>query len=187
MTHNEIIALQKRIGAVPDGFWGPKSTAACQAYLRSLMPTINPWPATDQASLTAFYGDPGDESQLVNLDVRDLCILYDDDMVRTIRCHHKVAASLKRVLTAIQRSAWQYVLADYAGCYNDRPIRGGSLPSLHARGAAIDLRPNSNGNRSHWPVSADMPIQVMEFFAVEGWKSAGAFWSRDGMHHEATS
>jgi hypothetical protein len=27
---------------------------------------------------------------------------------------------------------------------------------------------------------------VMEFFAVGGWLSAGAFWGRDAMHFQAT-
>lgn len=187
MTSKEIIALQKRIGTVPDGFWGPASTAAAQAYLRSLMPAVSPWPKPDQTSLTAFFGQPGDESRLVNLDVGGVLMLYDGKPVKTVRCHCKVADSLKRILTAIHRSQWRYVLSDYAGCYNNRPMRGGSLPSLHARGAAIDLRPATNGNRVHWPTKADMPIEVCELFAVEGWLAAGPFWSRDGMHFQATS
>jgi hypothetical protein len=31
-----------------------------------------------------------------------------------------------------------------------------------------------------------MPLEVMEFFAVGGWLSAGAFWLRDSMHFQAT-
>jgi hypothetical protein len=31
-----------------------------------------------------------------------------------------------------------------------------------------------------------MPLEVMEAFAREGWVSAGAFWSRDAMHHQST-
>ena len=187
MTAKEIIALQKRIGAEPDGFWGPVSTATCQAYLRSLMPAVSPWPKTDQNSLTAFYGPAGDESRLVKLDVSDLVILYDGSPVKKIRCHGKIADSLKRILTAIHHSPWRYVLSDYAGCYNNRPMRGGNLPSLHARGAAIDLRPATNGNKQHWPTKADMPIHVCEFFALEGVISAGPFWNRDGMHHQWTA
>jgi hypothetical protein len=66
-------------------------------------------------------------------------------------------------------------------------MRNGTLPSLHARGAAIDLDPDDNGLHIPWPVRATMPIEVMEAFAREGWKPAGAFWSRDAMHFEATS
>ena len=187
MTRNQIIELQKRIGTTPDGFWGPKSIARCKDYLRSFMPLVShPWPKTDQASLTAFYGKAGDESQLVNLAVGDLDIRYDGKNVKTIRCHHKVAPSLRRILEEIAKTPHAWVLKEYAGCYNNRPMRGGSTPSLHARGAAIDLAPSTNGNREHWPSSANMPIEVMEIFAKEGWLSAGAFWSRDSMHHQAT-
>jgi hypothetical protein len=187
MTKDQIIATQKRVGATPDGFWGPKSIAACQKHLRSLMPSPNPWPKSDQKSLTAFYGNAGDESKLVNLDVSGLGVKYGGKAVRTVRCHQKVAASLHRVFTELSKfPEGQKALAEYAGVYNNRPMRGGSLPSLHARGAAVDLSPATNANKQSWPVSATMPIEVMECFAREGWKSAGAWWSRDAMHSEAT-
>jgi hypothetical protein len=57
---------------------------------------------------------------------------------------------------------------------------------LHARGAAIDLLADTNGNLTAWPVAARMPFAVMEAFAREGWLSAGAFWGRDAMHFQAT-
>jgi hypothetical protein len=186
MNRDDIKATQRRIGVIDDGFWGPKSIAACQAHLRKLMPAKNPWPTTDQASLTKFYGKAGDESKLVNLDVTGLGLDYDGRRVKTIRCHSKVADSLKRVLTEISRGPDKSVLKNYAGCYNNRVMRGGSLPSLHARGAAIDLDPDSNGNHVAWPVAATMPLGVMDAFAKEGWLSAGAFWGRDAMHFQAT-
>jgi hypothetical protein len=187
VNKEQIKKLQSRVGTTPDGFWGPKSIAACQKHLRALMPKINPWPATDQKSLTAFYGAAGDESQLVNLDVIGLGVKYDGAAVRTIRCHKKVAASLKRVVLALSKfPAGQAALAKYAGCYDNRPMRGGSLPSLHARGAAIDLDPSTNQNKQSWPVSATMSLSVMEEFAREGWLPAGAFWGRDAMHFQAT-
>lgn len=183
MTTNQIKALQAHIGAVPDGFWGAKSIAACQSHLRRLMPSPNPWPKSDQASLRAFYGAPSDESRLTSLPVAGLGLLYGGRPVKSVLCHTKVAPSLLRVLTALKGHP---ALARYAGVYNNRSMRGGSLPSLHARGAAIDLDPDRNGNHMHWPTRATMPIEVMEAFAREGWLSAGAFWSRDGMHHQAT-
>ncbi len=186
MNTKDIRALQERIGAEPDGFWGPASIAACQRHLRSLMPAKNPWPKSDQASLTKFYGAAGDESKLVPIDVADLGLKYDGKPVRIIRCHGKVGASLRRVLEEIASGPARSVLAQYAGCYNNRPMRGGSLPSLHARGAAVDLDPDTNGNHIAWPVAATMPIEVMEAFSREGWLSAGAFWGRDAMHFQAT-
>lgn len=190
MNQSQIKALQTKVGVESDGAWLHKSMAAAQKHLRKLMPTPNPWPKSDQASLQAFYGSPGDESQLVNLDVSDLniggkAIKYDGKVVKTIRCHKKVAASLKRVLAKLVVSHPE-IVAEYAGVYNNRNMRGGSSPSLHARGAAIDLAPDANGNSTHWPNKATMPFEVMEEFAREGWLPAGAFWSRDAMHFQAT-
>jgi hypothetical protein len=74
----------------------------------------------------------------------------------------------------------------FFGTFVNRKMRGGSLPSLHARAAAIDFDANRNGNTTHWPTRAHMPLDVMEIFAREGWLSAGAFWSRDAMHFQAT-
>lgn len=176
-----------------DGFWGPKSVQACQRHLRSLMPVINPWPKTDQGSLTAFYGKPGDESKLVLVKVPcTIKVKYLETEIRgpgceddVIYCHHKVADSLIRILTDIGKIN-PGILLKFAGCYNNRNMRNGSLPSLHARGAAVDLDPANNGNLVHWPSKATMPLEVMECFAREGWIPAGAFWLRDAMHAQAT-
>ena len=51
-------------------------------------------------SLQAFYGGPGDEGQLVSLEVTGLGMAYEKSPVKTVRCHHLVAGSLLRVLTA---------------------------------------------------------------------------------------
>lgn len=182
-----IIHTQKIVGAEPDGFWGPNSITACQKFLRGLMPNPNPWPKTDQASLSAFYGSPGDESKLVRIPA-PVRMLYEGKVISTLLCHGKVADSLVRALKDAADEAPSVVeaAADYSGVYNNRPMRGGSLPSLHARGAAIDLDADDNGNLVHWPMVADMPIEVMMAFARQGWLSAGAAWGRDGMHFQAT-
>lgn len=190
MTTDQIKAMQTKIGVEPDGFWGPKSIAACQKYLRGLMPSPNPWPDTSQAALTAFYGKAGDESQLESFTF-PYPMFYDGKRVLTSRCHRKVKASLLRVLQEIgdrwgSRPGIMEEAQDYGGIYNNRLMRGGSTPSLHARGAAIDLDADDNGNLWPWPVRADMPLEIMEAFAREGWVAAGAFWGRDAMHFQAT-
>lgn len=186
MNQREIKEIQDKIGVEPDGFWGPISTKACQDYLRQFMPVRNPWPKTDQASLTAFYGLPGDESKHTSIDVSDLGVKYEGKNVTSIACHEKVGPSLQRVIQRLAANGYSYVLSQYAGCYANRLMRGGSLPSLHARAAAIDFWPQENGNTTHWPTRAEMPLEVMEIFAGEGWVAAGAFWSRDAMHFQAT-
>jgi hypothetical protein len=150
------------------------------------MPRHNPWPKSDQASLRAFYGDPADNTVLVSMDAPSWLRLYDTDRrVTKIQCHAKVADSLLRALYAAYEVAPNFAKR-YFGCHVDRPMRGGTKPSTHAYGAAIDLAATTNGNQTHWPTKADMPLEVMECFAREGWLSAGAFWSRDGMHHQAS-
>jgi len=186
MTQNEIKNIQAKVGVEADGFWGPKSMEACQKYLRNLMPSKSPWPATDQASLTKFYGNAGDESQLRSIDVSSIGVKYDGKTVNSIRCHNKLSASLLRILTAISKGPHRRILEKYAGCFNNRAMRGGSLPSLHARGAAVDFDPDNNGNHVSWPTRATMPLEVMEEFAKEGWIAAGAFWGRDAMHFQST-
>jgi hypothetical protein len=190
MTRDHIIAMQTKIGATPDGFWGPKSQAACRAYLRSLMPTPNLWPESDQASLRAFYGEPGDEANLVMIDF-PYPMFYGGIRVTRTRVHRKCAASLLRVLTAIRDLIPRLPhindeAEDYGGIYNDRNKRDGSTKSLHAWGAAIDLDADDNTFRDTWPLQADMPLEIMEAFAREGWVSAGAFWGYDAMHFQAT-
>lgn len=184
MTPNQIISLQQYLKVEPDGFWGPISTRAAEDHLLSLMPDPNPWPHTSEAALTNFYGRPGDESQLINLTV-PVPLKYEGTPVRTIRCHRKVGASLTRVLIAAY-NLHPEVIENYDGCYNFRTMRGSNRPSLHARGAAIDFAAEFNGNVVHWPTAANMPFAVMECFAKEGWVAAGAFWSRDAMHFQAT-
>lgn len=186
MSPSQIKALQRRIGVDDDGYWGPISTDVAKQYLRQFMPKENPWPKSDQASLQAFYGSPGDEENFVQIDVSGLGVKYSNQVVNKITCHSKVAHSLSRVLERIASSPWRWVLEKYDGCYANRSMRGSSTPSLHARAAAIDFWAAKNGNHDHWPTKAELPIEVMEFFATEGWLSAGAFWSRDAMHFQAT-
>lgn len=192
MTSKQIIALQERVGTKADGFWGPKSVAACQAHLRRLMPKANPWPSPDQASLTAFYGAPGDTSLHTLIEVPYTMFLYDANGQRITRigCHNKVAASLARILEEIASWPPQFItssgMRNYFGCYNNRTMRGSRVISTHARAIAVDFDARRNGNATHWPTRAHMPIEVMEVFAKEGWTAAGAAWSRDGMHFEAT-
>ena len=186
MNAAEIIRTQKVIGTFPDGFWGPASIAACQKYLRGLMPKTSPWPQAREINLQRFYGSPGDESQHARIDVTGLGVKYGGSPVKSILCHRLVADSLLRVIQSLSKTHPE-ILAQYAGCYNNRNMRGGSSPSLHARAAAIDFAPDDNGNRTSWPAVATMPIEVMEAFAREGWTAAGAFWGRDAMHFQATA
>lgn len=190
MNAAQITAIQKKIGVEPDGFWGPLSIGACRVYLRNLSNGRNAWPYPDQASLRRFYGEPGDESNLVTIEF-PYPMLYDGKRVTKTRVHKRCAESLLRVLNDIRGLMPSHPdiadeAQDYGGCFNVRPKRGGTSWSLHAWGAAIDLDADDNSFRDSWPVKADMPFEIIEAFAREGWISAAAFWGYDAMHFQAT-
>lgn len=193
MTKAQIIELQKRVGTTADGFWGPVSTAKCQKYLRKRMPSPNPWPT--QATVRSgdsIFGKAG-KPPMVSFSVPYTMWLYGDKTqpVTKISCHKLVAPSLQRILTRLSEMATleeisEFGMDRYYGCFNNRTVRGGNSISMHAFAIAIDFDATRNGNASHWPLRSHMPIEVMELFAEEGWLSAGAFWSRDAMHFQAT-
>ena len=102
-----------------------------------------------------------------------------------------MAKSLLRVLVDI-RSRMEAVpdivdeATDYGGVFNFRAKRGGTSYSLHAWGAAIDLDADDNTFRDSWPMKSDMPLDIMEAFAAEGWIGGGWAWGYDAMHFQAT-
>lgn len=189
MTTEQIQRIQRRVGVVPDGFWGPKSISRCKDHLRSLMPIPNPWPFGTQEALRDFYGEPGDETNLVTIQF-PFPMYYGRQLVTKSRCHKKVHDSLLRILKRLgsfeggTREILEPV-SDFYGIFNFRNKRGGTRLSTHAWGAAIDLDADDNTFKDPWPIKADMPLEVMEEFAKEGWTSAGAFWGYDSMHFEA--
>jgi hypothetical protein len=197
MNQADIIRMQERIGTVGDGFWGPQSIAACQKYLREMMPSTAQFPVEGSADFMEFYGPHGvkdgytPRSKQIKL---PFDIYYENTSVRKLTVHEKCADSLLRVFerlavaypdTASRKMAGILV---YDGLYNPRLKRGSTSSwSMHAWMNAIDINAGRNGNKTSWPVNATMPIGVMECFAQEGWLSAGAFWGRDAMHFQATS
>lgn len=191
MTPQKIQHLQRRVGAEPDGLWGPRSVAACRAHLSRLLPSPSPWPTPDEAGLRAFYGEPGDESRLVSI-AFPYPMSYDGREVLRTRVHERCAESLLRVLADIHgrhggEPAILAIATRYGGVFNFRRKRGGGTWSLHARGAAIDLDPGGNGFLMPWPHRARMPLEIIECFAREGWLSGAIAWGHDAMHFQATS
>ena len=192
MNQTQIKIMQEHVGAEPDGFWGPGSIAACQRHLKKMMPSPHPFPGQDQKSLTSFYGRAG-KVPLVRISCPYRMFLYNGPATaKTIQVHERLAPSLERILKELGKryrtdeARTEAGINRYFGVYANRSMRGGSLPSLHARAAAIDFDATRNGLHTAWPTRANMPLDVMEIFAREGWLSAGAFWGRDAMHFQAT-
>lgn len=197
MNQSEILRNQEKIGTTADGFWGPKSIAACQKYLRSLTPSPTRFPAEGSKAFLEFYGPHGVKDgytppmKKFNL---PFTVYYEKTAVTKLSAHSKCADSLLAVFERLAQafpddsSRRKAGILTYDGLYNPRLKRGSSTSwSMHSWATAIDLNASKNGNKTAWPVQAVMPIEVMECFAKEGWLSAGAFWGRDAMHFQATS
>ena len=199
MTKAEIKHTQERVGTLPDGFWGPKSTAACQLYLKALMPNPHPFPTYSQIKTgrtkfgkPCWPGSGSYETRKIRLPFQMYLYGNRSDVVRSISVNVACADEMQESLAMIRDlyttddERYDVGVSKYFGVRACRPVRGGSSPSNHAWASAIDLDANRNRNRAHWPVASKMPIEVMECFAATGFKPAGAFWNRDGMHFEAT-
>ncbi len=194
MDTEHIKAVQRQIGALVDGNWGPISTEACRDYLRRRMPAHSHFPK--ESGVTDFYGRHGVEGGFtppMRTITLPFVIYYGNKAVRTLSVHEKCADSLQRAFVslhdrfpAVDQLRAAGVLT-YDGLYNPRLKRGSATEwSMHSWGIAIDLNAAHNGLHQHWPKSATMPLSVMECFAEQGWLPAGAFWSRDAMHFQAT-
>lgn len=197
MNQSQILKLQERIGTLPDGFWGPKSIAACQKHLKNMMPKPAVFPVEGSVKFNDFYGPHGVEDgytpPLKSITL-PFSIYYEGVEKKKLAAHEKCADSLLAVFERLaiafpnKQSRFDAGILTYNGLYNPRLKRKSSLSwSMHAWAAAIDFNAAKNGNSVSWPVKAVMPVEVMECFAQEGWLSAGAFWGRDAMHFQATS
>ena len=166
------------------------------------------WPRDNPADLEAFYGRielgadglPTAAWEAENLTTivapYTLYPVWDSEMpIRWIRCHRLVAESLKGVLSGILahygsvarlREARMHL---FGGVYHYRRIKGTSVLSLHAYGAAIDLDPALNPLGQEWrPDAGMMPLPVVGLFEAAGWKWGGRFAGRkDCMHFQATA
>lgn len=100
--------------------------------------------------ITAKYGKPGAANLVtIKLPYR-MRVAWDlTQTVGAIQCHRLIADRLLAVFTDLLA---HYGLAElqrlgidlYGGCYNYRPMRGGTSWSRHAWGIAIDLDPARN-------------------------------------------
>jgi len=158
------------------------------------MPRTAPFPK--QAMIESFFGRHG-ENEGYTPPMKEVLlpftVYYNETRVTKLRAHEKCADSLLRVFERLaeefptEAARESAGIQTYNGLYNPRRMRGNrGAWSMHAWAIAIDLDAGRNGNSSHWPSRAKMPIEVMECFAKEGWTPAGAFWHRDAMHFQAT-
>ena len=146
------------------------------------------WPT--QAECRRFYGAPGTNQTILDLPYD---MTYDGKLVKRMTINKKCADSASRALSKI---ASEYSASDrkalglsiFGGCYNNRPMRGGTQLSMHAFACAIDFDPNRN--QLKWGrEKARLAQKDCEAFwrawEEEGWVSLGRARNFDWMHIQA--
>lgn len=138
-----------------DGRYGNLTDLAVDAFLRKRQaPATTRWPA--QASMTAFFGSPGSAACTAGRAKLPFAfpLAWDEHQrITQFSCHEKVAAPLTAIFAEAAAHYGQdrfraLRLDRFGGCYNYRPVRGGTAMSVHAWGAAVDLDPERN--QLHW-------------------------------------
>lgn len=191
-----------------DGFWGPDTEYAFKQYMdnrNSGQPTrlwrpedrtpVNPnlWPAQYTPQFDSFYGPRGSSLVKIQLPYPHRFSWEPTTVINSFQVHQRVHDSLKRVLTNVLnhygiQKIRELKLDLWGGCYNERPIRGGTRWSMHSWGIAIDYDPNRNKlewGRDKATFSRPDYDKWWEFWEAEGWISLGRERNFDWMHVQA--
>lgn len=197
-----------------DGLWGPSTDVAYNQFAGKLdrnwrdkmdkrpsapssplLKNPNSWPRETTASLTSFYGQPGNPT-LVRVEVPwTMKLAWDKNTrVKNISVHTKVAASLSRVFDEVAKGyssqeITSYGLDLFGGAFNARKKRGGTSWSTHAWGIAIDFDPERNQlswGRDKAFLARPELVPFWNAFEREGWTSLGRAKNFDWMHAQAT-
>ena len=208
-TYIQLEANRRGIDAGPvDGLWGPRTAAAFDELLYLLehgspqppwrpdeieVPNPNRWPIQRSSEFIDFFGESG--SQLVMIDLPyEMKLPWDLRIkARRTRCHIKVADSLQRILTKVKEIYGEDTISrlrldHFGGCFNERPIRNGSLPSMHSWGIALDFDPSNNElswGRDRATLAHPDYYDWWKCWEDEGWISLGRKRNFDWMHVQA--
>lgn len=192
-----------------DGAWGPDTENAYTQFryktefgappptwrAEELIRPVNPnnWPIESTSSLTAYYGPKATNLVTIDLPYPFILSFQPGKVVRKLTCNKKVKDSLLRVLTNV-KSAYglgeikRLHLDIFGGCFNDRPIRGGTRPSTHSWGIALDFDPDNNQlkwGRDRARFARPEYNKWWEIWEAEGWVSLGRARNFDWMHVQA--
>ncbi|TXH09508.1 MAG: hypothetical protein E6R03_16650 [Hyphomicrobiaceae bacterium] len=150
------------------------------------------WPA--QSQMRNFFGAPG--TNLVRMTFPYPQVVAWD-LTSTVTSTLVNAKCLKAFTAIFQKTLDHYGMDEirrlrlnmYGGCYNNRSMLGGNVPSTHAYAAAWDIDPERN--QLKWGrnlASLDAPEYdaFWSFVEMEGMISLGRHANYDWMHFQAT-
>ena len=146
-----------------DGYWGPQTEYGYEILKDKLdgkdtqpwrddegigaeFDYTDKWPIQTQESLTAFYGNVGENQVKINLPYPLKIAWAPEKTVTRITCHSRVHQSVLKVLANVKAhygvTRIQALRLDHwGGCLNVRKMRGGSKWSTHSWGMAMDWDP----------------------------------------------
>lgn len=194
---SDIQAWQKALGIFVDGDFGPRTLKASLAGLSGPktrpLATSGAWPT--QEGVGAFYGAAGGldcTAGKVELPFAFLIAWGLTQQVHRFSCHLKVASALTRIfLDAAQHygeTEFRRLRLDrFGGCYNLRPMRGGTSLSMHSWGIAVDLDPERNQLRMGRDQAAFAKPEYVPFWNIveaAGATSLGRTKDYDWMHFQ---
>lgn len=115
--------------------------------------------------------------------------------VKKMRCHRLVAEAFKKVFGQILstyglKRIQELEIDLFGGCFNYRPMRGGTSLSRHSWGIAIDLSPEKNGLKTKWKDSQFAKpeyAKLHSIFESNGFINYGKVRGIDSMHFEINS
>jgi len=188
--------IQRRVGATPDGIYGPQTA---RAVLAALGEERGPDEAAAFPSQSRVregrteFGHPGDNLTTI-IPAYDLRLSWDPAVVVSrISINASCADSAGRIF---QDTLEHYGIEEirrlrldlFGGCYNQRRVRGGTAWSIHAWAAAIDLDPERNALRMDHKEAAFARPEYADFWKIvesHGWTSLGREKDYDWMHFQA--
>jgi len=188
---------QRAIGVTPDGDFGPNTLKASMALLPGAVatPSAVSAPYPPQSGVAAFYGAAGGPDCTAGSCALPFAfpLAWDDSQkVTRFSCHRRVAASLTKIFS---EAAAHYGDAEFrrlkldrfGGCYNYRPMRGGTSLSMHSWGIAVDLDPINNQLKWGKDRAAFARPEYEPFWAIveaNGATSLGRAKNYDWMHFQ---
>lgn len=149
------------------------------------------WPT--QAGVEAFFGPPGQNQGMLSIPYPMRLAWDTGTIVNRFQCHVKVMDAFRSVF---QQTLDHYGIEKirelrldlFGGCFNHRPMRGGTQLSMHSWGIAIDLDPERNQlnwNRSRAAFAQPEYEPFWGFVEGQGLVSLGRARDFDWMHFQA--
>ncbi len=191
-----------------DGYWGPQTEYASELLHQYLIngkleenwrpediekQTKQIWLKQYTDEFYSFYGEKGKNQTLFTPPYPHFFSWNTSQQAKKIQCHKKVKESLEKILIAVRdhyglEEIKRLRLDMWGGCFNDRPIRGGSKPSMHSWGIAMDYDPSNNKlrwGRDRAQFAKPEYNKWWQIWEQEGWVSLGRQRNFDWMHVQA--